>query len=179
MAIPQPLDTEPVPGSTRPVSYHLAETHDGLYTPYALRTPDDEGEFPFVFLAYGNGGGGVPWLRERVRTHGYIMDRLLAAGYACAWGRYRSEVELGFHRGGPLVVDRRQGMDLMNRSPLEYEDELAIIQHVKQHPQVDATASATSASATPARCCSSWPRSTTASSRPASPANRPTTSSST
>jgi hypothetical protein len=133
-----PLETEAVPGSTRPVSYHLAETRDGLYTPYALRTPDDDGVFPFVFLAYGNGGGGLPWLRERVRTHGYIMERLLDAGYACAWGRYRSEVELGFHHGGPLVVDRRQGMDLMNRSPLEYEDELAIIQHVSRHPQIDA-----------------------------------------
>lgn len=133
-----PLDTEPVAGSTRPVSYHLAETRDGLYTPYALRTPADEGVFPFVFLAYGNGGGGLPWLRERVRTHGHIMECLLAAGYACAWGRYRSEVELGYHHGGSLVVDRRQGMDLMNRSPLEYEDELAIIQHVSRHPQVDA-----------------------------------------
>jgi hypothetical protein len=136
--VPDPLETETLPGSTRPVSYHLAETRDGLYTPYALRTPHDEGVFPFVFLAYGNGGGGLPWLRERVRTHGHIMDRLLAAGYACAWGRYRSEVELGYHRGGPLIVDRRQGMDLMNRSPLEYEDELAIIQQVSRHPQVDA-----------------------------------------
>jgi hypothetical protein len=133
-----PLSVEEVAGSDRPVSYHLAETRDGLYTPYALRTPADEGVFPFVFLAYGNGGGGLAWLRERVRTHAYIMDRLLAAGYACAWGRYRTEVELGFHHGGPLVVDQRQGMDLMNRSPLEYEDELAILQHVAQHPQVDA-----------------------------------------
>jgi hypothetical protein len=100
---------EDVEGSDRPVQYFLAETMDGLYTPYALRTPADSGEFPFVFLAYGNGGGGMPWLRERVRSHGYIMDRLLAAGYACAWGRYRSEVELGYQLGGPLVVDRRQG----------------------------------------------------------------------
>ncbi|MDT5190821.1 MAG: hypothetical protein QOI28_3072, partial [Mycobacterium sp.] len=58
------------------------------------------------------------------------MERLLDAGYACAWGRYRAEVELGFHHGGRLVVDQRQGMDLMNRSPLEFEDELAILEHV-------------------------------------------------
>lgn len=133
-----PLWTEAVSGSDRPVSYHLAETIDGLYTPYALRIPEGEGEFPFVFLAYGNGGGGLAWLRERVRTHAHIMDRLLDAGYACAWGRYRSEVELGFHRGGPLVVDQRQGMDLMNRAPLEFEDELAILKHVAQHRQIDA-----------------------------------------
>jgi hypothetical protein len=131
------LSREDVVGSDRPVEYHLAETMDGLYTPYALRTPADSGRFPFVFLAYGNGGGGVPWLRERVRTHGYIMDRLLAAGYACAWGRYRSEVELGYHRGGPLVTDRRQGMDLFNRAPLEFEDEVSILEDVKRNPLID------------------------------------------
>lgn len=138
MAVPAPLSTEDVPGSTRPVSYFLAETMDGLYTPYALRTPDGDGPFPFVFLAYGNGGGGLEWLRDRVRTHAYVMERLLDAGYACAWGRYRTEVELGFHRGGPLVVDRRQGMDLMNRAPLEFEDEISIIAHVKQNRLIDA-----------------------------------------
>ena len=134
----RPLFCEDVPGSDRPVDYFLAETMDGLYTPYALRTPSDDGVFPFVFLAYGNGGGGLDWLRNRIRTHAYVMEKLLAAGYACAWGRYRTEVELGFHRGGPLVVDRRQGMDLLNRSPLEFEDEVSIIQHVRQHPQIDA-----------------------------------------
>ncbi|MDE3044565.1 MAG: hypothetical protein KGJ10_07040, partial [Acidobacteriota bacterium] len=122
----------------RPAHVYFAPTLDGLYAPYALRTPADEGEFPFVFLAYGNGGGGVEWLQSRLRTHGYVMEQLLAAGYACAWGRYRSEVELGYHRGGTLVVDRRQGMDLMNRAPLEYEDELAILRHVATHPNVDA-----------------------------------------
>lgn len=135
--IHQPLYSEKVEGSDRPVSYFLAKTMDGLYTPYALRTPADEGTFPFVFLAYGNGGGGLEWLSDRVRSHGYIMERLLAAGYACAWGRYRTEVELGFHHGGPLVVDRRQGMDLLSRSPLEFEDEVAIIRHVREHPQID------------------------------------------
>jgi hypothetical protein len=136
--IHRPLFSETVDGSDRPVDFFLAETLDGLYTPYALRTPSDHGTFPFVFLAYGNGGGGIEWLRDRVRTHGYIMERLLAAGYACAWGRYRSEVELGFHRGGQLIVDRRQGMDLLNRSPLEFEDEVAIIRHVQRHPLIDA-----------------------------------------
>jgi hypothetical protein len=132
-----PIAEEYLPGSDRPVLYHLALTMDGLYTPYALRTPSDTGRHPFVFLAYGNGGGGLGWLRARVRTHGYVMDRLLAAGYACAWGRYRSEVELGYHVGGALVRDRRQGMDLFNRSPLEFEDEVAILQHVGRLPGID------------------------------------------
>ncbi|HST67463.1 MAG TPA: hypothetical protein VLM05_19980 [Mycobacteriales bacterium] len=121
-----------------PVQYRLASTLDGLYTPYALRVPDKPGPHPFVFLAYGNGGGGLDWLRDRVAHFRYVTDRLLAAGYACAWGRYRSEVELGYHRGGPLVRDRRQGMDLFNRSPLEFEDELAILSDVRELPGIDA-----------------------------------------
>lgn len=129
---------EDVEGSTRPARYYLAETRDGLYVPYMLRTPADEGRFPFVFLSHGNGGGGIDWLRRRLRTHPYIMERLLSAGYACGWGRYRTEVDLGFHRGGPLMIDGRQGMEVMNRSPLEFEDELAILGHVAQHPQIDA-----------------------------------------
>jgi dienelactone hydrolase len=120
-----------------PVQYRLAPTMDGLYTPYALRLPAGTGPHPFVFLAYGNGGGGLPWLRDRIVHYGHVMDRLLAAGYACAWGRYRGEVELGYHTGGPLVRDRRQGMDLFNRSPLEFEDEVAILDDVRSVPGID------------------------------------------
>ena len=134
----EPIFTEDVEGSARPAAYYLAESRDGLYLPYVVRTPADEGRFPFVFLAYGNGGGGIGWLRQWVHTRPYIMERLLAAGYACGWGRYRTEVNLGFNRGGPLMVDGRQGMEVMNRSPLEFEDELAILEQVRHHPQVDA-----------------------------------------
>jgi hypothetical protein len=133
----EPLFTEPVDGSTRPAAYYLAESRDGLYLPYALRTPDGAGPFPFVFLGYGNGGGGIGWLRRWVHERPYITERLLAAGYACGWGRYRTEVDLGFNRGGPLMAGGRQGMEVMNRSPLEFEDELAILEHVRQHPLID------------------------------------------
>jgi hypothetical protein len=133
----EPLFVEEVAGSTRPAAYYLAESRDGLYVPYALRTPADQGRFPFVFVAYGNGGGGIGWLRQWVHSRPYFTERLLAAGYACGWGRYRTEVELGFNRGGPLVAEGRQGMEVLNRSPLEFEDELAVLQHVGRHPQVD------------------------------------------
>ena len=136
-ALDAPLLTLDVAGSSRPAEIHLAPTLDGLYVPYALRTPADDGEFPLVVLAYGNGGGGLDWLAARVHSHSYITERLLAAGYACAWIRYRTEVDQGFHRGGPLVVDERSGMELMNRAPLEFEDELAILRHVRRHPRVD------------------------------------------
>ena len=129
--------TEPVAGSDIPVHLMYVETWDGLYAPIGVRIPEGEGPFPTVFLASGNGGGGMAWVRDAVNNRGYIMDRLLEAGYACAWLRYRSEVELGYHEGGPLVRDVRQGGDLFNRSPLEYEDEIAVIEYVKTLPWAD------------------------------------------
>lgn len=129
--------TETVPDSDLPVHLMYIETWDGLYAPIGVRKPAGDGPFPIVLLASGNGGGGMAWVREAVSNQGHIMDQLLAAGYACAWLRYRSEVELGYHDGGPIVEDIRQGRSLFNRSPLEYEDEIAIIDYVKTLPWVD------------------------------------------
>ena len=129
--------TEEVEGSKHPVHLMFIETWDGLYTAIGLRVPEGPGPFPVVLLATGNGGGGMPWVREAVRNRGYIMDRLLEAGYACAWLRYRTEVELGYNNGGTLVRDTRQGRDLFNRSPLEYEDEIAVIEHLKGLSSID------------------------------------------
>jgi dipeptidyl aminopeptidase/acylaminoacyl peptidase len=129
--------TEPVPGSDVPVQLMYVETWDGLYAPIGVRQPPGTGPFPVVLLASGNGGGGMAWIRDAVNNKGYIMERLLEAGYACAWLRYRSEVELGYHEGGPLVRDIRQGRDLFNRSPLEYEDEIAVIEYLKTLHWVD------------------------------------------
>jgi dienelactone hydrolase len=134
----QVVITEEIAGSDIPVHLMYVETRDGLYAPIGLRKPEGDGPYPIVLLASGNGGEGMAWIRDWVRTRGYIMDRLLAAGYACAWIRYRTEVELGYHNGGRLIVDGRQGREMFNRSPLEYEDEIAIIEHVKTLPYVDA-----------------------------------------
>jgi hypothetical protein len=129
---------EELAGSASPAHYLLAETLDGLYTPYALRLPTTPGPHPFVFIAYGNGGGGMAWLRDRVHRFRHITDVLLDVGYACAWSRYRTEVELGYQTGGPLRTDVRQGMGLMSRAPLEYEDEVAVLRHVAERPDIDA-----------------------------------------
>ncbi len=129
--------TQPVAGSELPVHLMYVETMDGLYAPIGLRKPPGDGPFPIILLASGNGGGGMPWIRDAVQNRGFIMDRLLEAGYACAWLRYRTEVELGYHNGGRLVRDMRQGRELFNRSPLEYEDEISVIEFVKTLPYVD------------------------------------------
>lgn len=129
--------TEPVPSSDIPVHLMYVPTLDGLYAPIGLRRPPRAGRVPIVLLASGNGGGGMPWVREAVRNRGYIMERLLDAGYAVAWLRYRAEVELGYNKGGRLVEDIRQGRQLLNRSPLEYEDEIDVVRFVKTLPFVD------------------------------------------
>lgn len=130
--------TESVAGSNIPVHLMYVETWDGLYAPIGLRRPEGSGPFPLVLLTSGNGGGGMAWVRDAVSNTGYIMERLLEAGYACAWLRYRSEVELGYHEGGRLVRDTRQGRDLFNRSPLEYEDEIAVIDYLGALSWIDA-----------------------------------------
>ena len=129
---------EGVAGSDIPVELKYVETWDGLYAPIGLRLPPGDGPHPLVLLASGNGGGGMAWIRDAVANRGYIMERLLARGYACAWIRYRTEVELGYETGGRLVRDTRQGRDMFNRSPLEYEDEIAIVEQLKEDPRIDA-----------------------------------------
>jgi dipeptidyl aminopeptidase/acylaminoacyl peptidase len=128
---------EEVAGSDIAVELSYIETWDGLYTPIGLRFPSGPGPHPLVLLASGNGGGGMAWIREAVANRGYIMDRLLERGYACAWIRYRTEVELGYENGGRLIRDIRQGRDMFNRSPLEYEDEIAVVEALKQDPRID------------------------------------------
>jgi dienelactone hydrolase len=120
----------------RPVDLMYVETWDGLYTPIGLRKPEGDGPFPAVMLASGNGGEGMRWIREAFRDRAYTVDRLVEAGYACAWLRYRTEVELGYNNGGRFVRDQRQGREMFNRSPLEYEDEIAVIEHLKTLPFV-------------------------------------------
>jgi dipeptidyl aminopeptidase/acylaminoacyl peptidase len=128
---------EEVSGSDIPVELRYLETWDGLYAPIGLRIPPGDGPHPLVLLASGNGGGGMAWIRDAVANRGHIMDRLLDRGYACAWIRYRTEVELGYHEGGRLIRDTRQGRDMFNRSPLEYEDEIAIVEQMKNDPRID------------------------------------------
>ncbi|MDA0998999.1 MAG: dienelactone hydrolase family protein [bacterium] len=129
--------TEPVEGSAFPVHLMYVETLDGLYAPIGLRKPEGKGPFPVVLLASGNGGGGMAWIRDAVQNRGLIMEHLLEAGYAAVWLRYRAEVELGYNNGGKLIEDMRQGRQLLNRSPLEYEDEICIIDHLKTLPHID------------------------------------------
>jgi len=114
------------------VHFVFFETWDGLFAPMALRLPEGDGPFPIILLGSGNGGEAMRWHRDALANRSYILDVLVAAGYACAWLRYRTEVELGYNDGGSMVRDMRQGREMFNRSPLEYEDEIAAIEFVRQ-----------------------------------------------
>lgn len=127
--------TEEVNGETHHLMY--VETWDGLYAPIGIRKPEGDGPFPIVLLAAGNGGEGMGWIRDAMRNRAWIMDRLVEAGMAAAWLRYRNEIELAYNKGGKLVSDIRQGRAMFNRGLQEYEDEIAIIEHLKTLDWVD------------------------------------------
>jgi dipeptidyl aminopeptidase/acylaminoacyl peptidase len=129
--------TETIVDSDIPVAYYLVETIDGLYVPIGLRKPEGPGPFPIVVFASGNGGGGMDWVRDASHNRSWTLDRFLDAGYAAVWMRYRAEVELGFNKNERLVEDIRQGRQLLNRGPLEIDDEIAIVEFLKTLPFVD------------------------------------------
>jgi dienelactone hydrolase len=115
------------------------EAADGVYIPIALRKPAGAGPFPIVLFATGNGGGGMGMLREHVRTKSWTLERFVEAGYVAVWMRYRAEVDYAYDRIGKLISSGRQGRQLLNRGPLEYEDAIAVAEYVKTLPFVDAT----------------------------------------
>jgi dienelactone hydrolase len=129
--------TETVEGSDFPVHLAYIETIDGLYTPVGLRKPQGEGPFPIVLFASGNGGGGMDWVRDATQNQSWTQEQFLKAGYAVGWMRYRAEVELAYANYGMLIEDVRQGRQLLNRGPLEYEDVISIIEYVKTLSYVD------------------------------------------
>jgi dienelactone hydrolase len=129
---------EPVPGSEIPVRLMYVELLDGVYAPIGLRLPHGQGPFPLVLFASGNGGGGMAMVREFTRNRSWTQEQFLARGYAVAWLRYRAEVDYAYDRIGRLIEDRRQGRQLLNRGPLEYEDAIAIAEYVKTLPEIDA-----------------------------------------
>jgi dienelactone hydrolase len=129
---------EPVRGSDIPVQLMYVEMIDGIYAPIGLRMPSGPGPFPLILFAYGNGGGGMAVVREFTQNVSFTQEQFLQAGYAVAWLRYRAEVDYAYDKIGKLVEDKRQGRQLLNRGPLEYEDVIAIAEYVKTLPAIAA-----------------------------------------
>jgi dienelactone hydrolase len=129
---------EPVRDSKIPVRLMYVEMIDGVYAPIGLRMPSGAGPFPAILFAAGNGGGGMAAVRDATQNRSWTQDQFLAAGYAVAWIRYRAEVDYAYDRIGKLIADKRQNGQLLNRGPLEYEDVIAIVEHVKTLPGIAA-----------------------------------------
>jgi len=130
--------TEPVKGSAIPVHLMMIEMIDGVYVPIGLRKPQGRGPFPLVLFASGNGGRGMAWVRDYTQNRSWTQEQFLAAGYAVAWLRYRAEVDYAYDKIGKLIEDKRQGRQLLNRGPLEYEDVISIVEHLKTLPDIAA-----------------------------------------
>lgn len=135
--VPNPVTTarEEIPNSDIDAEIIYVEMRDGVYSPIAMMKPPGDGPFPIVLLAHMNGGQGTQWLREWLRYGNWTPEQLVDAGYAAAWMRYRAEVNDSY--GPPLVERTRQGRQLFNRGPLEYDDTIDIIEYVKTLPYVD------------------------------------------
>jgi dienelactone hydrolase len=128
----------PVRDSEYPVYLMYVEMIDGVYAPIGLRKPAGRGPFPLVLFASGNGGGGMAAVEDFTQNRSWTQEQFLAAGYAVAWLRYRAEVDYAYDRVGKLIEDRRQGRQLLNRGPLEYEDVISIVGHARTLPYVAA-----------------------------------------
>jgi dipeptidyl aminopeptidase/acylaminoacyl peptidase len=116
----------------------MIEMIDGVYVPIGLRKPTGPGPFPLVVFASGNGGRGMGWVRDATQNRSWTQEQFLAAGYAVAWLRYRAEVDYAYDKVGKLIEDKRQGRQLLNRGPLEYEDVISIVEHLKSLPDIAA-----------------------------------------
>src|SRR5712672_1250815 len=128
--------TEPVRDSAVPVHLMMIEMIDGVYVPSGLRMPPGRRRCPLVLFASGNGGRGMAWVRDATQNRSWTQEQFLGQGYAVAWLRYRAEVDYAYDKIGKLIEDKRQGRQLLNRGPLEYEDVISIVEHLKTLPDV-------------------------------------------
>jgi dipeptidyl aminopeptidase/acylaminoacyl peptidase len=136
VANPVATVTEKISGSAVTADIQFVEMADGVYSPIAMMKPAGNGPFPIILLAHMNGGQGTQWLREWLHYGNWTPEQFLSAGYAVAWMRYRAEVNNTY--GPPLMERERQGRQLFNRGPYEYDDAIAIAEYVKTLPYIAA-----------------------------------------
>src|SRR5215510_13617073 len=126
---------EKIPGSDPSAEIIYVEMNDGTNSPIAMMKPSGNGRMPLIVLAHMNGGGGTEWLREWLQYGNWTPEQLVKAGYAVAWMRYRAEVNNTY--GPALKETSRQGRQLFNRGPYEYDDAIAIAKYAKTLPYID------------------------------------------
>lgn len=104
-----PLDWSlelPVAGGASPLMLQMVYTDDGLYLPAISRQPVGSGPFPVIIAIHGSSGGlGAPYLVDQVTNHGWVLDAMLARGYAVVFAEGRMEHEDAYGSDIPFLLD--------------------------------------------------------------------------
>ncbi len=119
-----------VPESVSPVEQVFIKSKDGLYVAAAMRKPKGNGPFPVLIHFHGAPGGRgmeklVTW--SRGDTGSPFFERFLQEGYV---------VVVADYRGGQNFA--RLGEYLKSASVTYVDDAVAVVDHVKALPYVDA-----------------------------------------
>jgi len=129
-ALPHEKHVRVVSEADSPVQPTWVKTKDGLYVAMALRKPRGEGPFPALVVFHGAPGGRgmeqlVGW--SRGETGGPVWERFLREGFVVAVADYR---------GGDWNT-----MNVPSTGPYAtaIDDGLAVVEHVKGLPYVDAS----------------------------------------
>ena len=131
---PDPLPYEKyvrvVSEADSPVQQVYVKSKDGAYVAAAVRKPKGNGPFPAIVFFHGAPGGRgmeqlVGW--SRGETGGPVWERFLQEGFV---------VVVGDYRGGDWNA---MNVPSTNASATAIDDGLAVVEHVKGLPYVDAS----------------------------------------
>jgi dienelactone hydrolase len=128
-AIPHDKYVRVVSEAESPIERTYIKSKDGLYVAAAIRKPKGDGPFPALIVFHGAPGGRgleqlVGW--SRGDHGGPVWERFLQEGFVVAVADYR---------GGDMNAVSSPSPDKVTA----IDDGIAVIEHVKQLPYVDAT----------------------------------------
>ena len=130
-----------IPNSDGTFALHFVETRDESYIPLGIRKPEGEGPFPVILMGSGNGNDGVSKIDRSMYRLEPMMDRMIARGYAVAYGNYRNEIPSMYNEIDRTenVLDTISGGSraLKSTATLDSDDYISLIEHLKALPYTD------------------------------------------
>ena len=130
-----------IPDSDGSFELHFVETRDEAYVPLGIRKPEGEGPFPVILMGSGNGNDAVSKIDRSMYRLEPMMDRMIARGYAVAYGNYRNEIPEMYNEieRTENVVDTISGGSraLKSAATLDSDDYVSLIEHLKALPYTD------------------------------------------
>ena len=122
--LPLPLPDAPRAGSAPEL--HLVFTEDGLYAPAVVRRPAGAGPFATVVVIHPYSGGlGIDYMLDRAMNEAWVIEALIARGWAVCYaeGRAENEDAYGTSYSGSL----------------DHHDMVAVLRYLAGQPWADAT----------------------------------------